>query len=118
MNAPESKITEIQNQLSDNYVDHKQDGTLLIVIDKKDKANFIKLIRRGLNTYDNAPPNIKALGDMIEFDRVTQNYWEQDSSDKKEIKTITSISGTVCSNCKTVTTCLEQGCGQGYQFTK
>lgn len=36
--------------------------------------NFKALIRRGLNTWDDAPPELKQLGDMLDHGRILQTY--------------------------------------------
>ena len=38
---------------------------------------FKKLVARALNTWDQAPAELKELGDMLEHGRVTQDYQSQ-----------------------------------------
>jgi hypothetical protein len=60
-------------------------GTCLIGVPKSSIPAFKQLVRRALNTWDHAPPEIKEFGDMVEHGRVLQDYYAQDSS-KAEVK--------------------------------
>jgi len=44
--------------------------------------NFIRLVDRALNCWDNAPKELKELGDMLTHSRITQDHSYQPMSTK------------------------------------
>ena len=50
-----------------------QVATVRIVGDA-DIALFQQLVRRALNTWDNAPPQIKEFGDLVTEGKILQDY--------------------------------------------
>ncbi len=55
---PDSQIDEIQ----------------LSVTTPNSLANFTQLVNRALNCWDEAPKELKELGDMLTHGRITQEY--------------------------------------------
>lgn len=49
-------------------------GELKISVTSESLPDFISLINRALNCWDNAPKDLKDLGDLITHDRVTQDH--------------------------------------------
>lgn len=47
---------------------------LRIEVTEESLPDFIALINRALNCWDNAPKDLKDLGDLITHDRVTQDH--------------------------------------------
>lgn len=47
---------------------------LRIEVTEESLPDFISLINRALNCWDNAPKDLKDLGDLITHDRVTQDH--------------------------------------------
>jgi hypothetical protein len=45
-----------------------------ISITEESMEDFIKLVNRALNTWDDAPKDLKELGDMLVHGKVLQDY--------------------------------------------
>lgn len=53
------------------------DGFIQLGIDKDSAEVFKQLIRRALNTYVDAHPELKELGDILDHGKVLQDYYSQ-----------------------------------------
>jgi hypothetical protein len=58
-------------------------GSLVLVIQEEAIPGFHKLINRAMNTWADAPPELKALADIIVEGKVLQDYQSQDSRKSK-----------------------------------
>lgn len=54
-----------------------------VTIEVRSVEAFKQLVQRGLNTWDEAPPELKAFGDILIHGRVLQDYAGQDTSKRK-----------------------------------
>lgn len=66
------------------FVNKFHDGTLVIVVAEHNVEAFKKLIARGINTWDSAPPDIKEFHDLVINGEILQNY--QTESNLKKIE--------------------------------
>jgi hypothetical protein len=59
------------------------DGNLIhlnLSINQESLPNFLRLIDRALNCWDNAPQELKELGDMLTHGRITQDHSQSGKS--------------------------------------
>lgn len=54
-----------------------QPPALTIIISDSSLVRFKQLFSRALNTFDQAHPELKELGDMLEHGRILQDYYAQ-----------------------------------------
>ena len=67
----------------DSEISSTKDVTTIVIIGPTLNAEFKALIARGLNTYDQAHPQLKELYDQLEHGKILQNYHVQGLKKRK-----------------------------------
>jgi hypothetical protein len=68
---------------SEYYVSAAPSGNMVVVIDRSVIEDFKEMIRRAHNVWPDAVPSAKEFADLVTEGKILQDYYGQDTSNKR-----------------------------------